>query len=99
MAVVRIPLKQRPSQSVNVTLAGQPCTIRLRLLGDRQYLSLSNGGDVICENVLVQNRAKIIRAAYTGFIGDIIAVDLQGDEPPDYTGWGERWVLVFSDEP
>lgn len=98
MSVVRIPLKQKPSQAVNVTLLGQPCTIILRLLGGRQYLSLSKSGEVICENVIVQNRSKIIRAAYTGFIGDIIAVDLQGDEPPYYTGWGERWVLVFSDE-
>lgn len=98
MTISRIPLKQRPSQSVNITLDGQPCTIILRLLGGRQYLSLSKSGTVICDNVLIQDRSKIVRAAYTGFTGDLISVDLQGGDPPEYTGWGERWVLVFSSD-
>lgn len=96
MTVSRIPLKQRPSQAVNVNLDGQPCTIVLRLLGGRQYLSLSKSGVVICDNVLIQDRSKIVRAAYTGFTGELISIDLQGDEPPAYTGWGDRWVLVFN---
>ena len=97
MGITTIPLKAVPSQSVNVVLAGQPCTINLLLLGGRQYLSLSVNGTVICQTILIVNRSAIVRAAYTGFIGDIASIDTQGDEPPDYTGWGTRWALAFND--
>jgi hypothetical protein len=97
MAVVQIPLRPVPSQAVNVILSGQPCTIELRELGGRQYLSLSVNGVVICRSVLVVNRSGIVRAAYTGFLGELAAVDTQGDESPRFTGWGTRWVLAFND--
>lgn len=97
MGISTIPLKAVPSQAVNVVLAGQPCTITLREIGGRQYLGLSLNGTVICQNVLVVNRSAIVRAAYTGFIGDLAAIDTQGDEAPVYTGWGTRWVLAFND--
>lgn len=98
MGISTIPLKAAPSQAVNVVLAGQPCTIELREIGGRQYLSLSVNGKVICRNVLVVNRSAIIRAKYTGFIGELAAIDTQGDEAPQYSGWGERWRLAFNDE-
>lgn len=98
MAITLIPLKAIPSQSVNVILAGQPCSIGLRQIGGRQYLSLSLNGTVICRNVLMVNRSAIVRAAYTGFVGDLAAVDTTpADEAPEYTGWGTRWVLAFND--
>lgn len=97
MGVSTVPLKAVPAQSVNVILAGQPCTIALTEIGGRQYLSLSNNGVVICRNVLVVNRSAIVRAAYTGFIGELAAIDTQGDEAPQYGGWGTRWLLAFND--
>lgn len=97
MGISRIPLQAVPSQSVNVVLSGQPCTIQLRQIGGRQYLSLSVNGTVICQNVLLVNRSAIIRAKYKGFIGEIASIDTQGDEPPEYTGWNTRWVLAFND--
>lgn len=97
MAIVTIPLKPVPSQGVNVILAGQPCTVLLRQMQGRQYLSLSLNGVVICRNVLMVNRSAIVRAAYTGFIGDLAAIDTQGDEAPQYDGWGMRWLLAFND--
>lgn len=97
MAITFVPLKALPSQSVSVVLAGQPCSIGIRQIGGRQYLSLSLNGTVICQNVLMVNRSAIVRAAYTGFVGDLAAVDTQGDDAPEYTGWGSRWVLAFND--
>jgi len=97
LGISTIPLRPIASQSVNVILAGQPCTIDLRQLGGRQYLSLSVNGTVICQGVLLVNRSAIVRAAYTGFIGDLAVIDTQGDEAPQYTGWGSRWLLAFND--
>jgi hypothetical protein len=98
MTAYTIPVKPIPSQAVNVLLAGQSCTIELRLMGGRQYFSLSVNGTVICRNVLMVNLSRIVRAAYTGFIGDFAVIDTQGDAPPEYTGWGARWLLAFSDD-
>lgn len=97
MTFYTIPLKQVPSQAVNVVLAGQPCYIELRLMKGRQYFSLSVNGNVICQNVLLVNRSWVVRAKYTGFIGDFMVVDTQGDSAPEYSGWDKRWLLAFSD--
>lgn len=97
MTIREIPLRPVPSQIVQVTLAGQPVTLYLRQLGGRQYISVSWAGQVLCEGVLMVNRSAIIRASYTGFIGDIAVNDSQGDEAPEYNGWGGRWLLLFND--
>lgn len=98
MAINEIPLRPIPAQTVQVSLAGQPVTIYLRELGGRQYLSVSWAGTVLCESVLVVNRSAIIRAPHTGFVGDIAAYDTQGDEAPQFNGWGARWRLLFNSE-
>lgn len=98
MAINEIPLRAVPAQTVQVTLAGQPVTLHLRQLGGRQYLSASWSGQVLCDTVLMVNRSAIIRAPYTGFVGDIAVNDTRGDDAPDYTGWGSRWQLLFNPE-
>lgn len=96
--IYTIPLSQVPSQARTVPLDGQPCSIELRELEGRQYFSLSLAGEVICQSVLLVNKSWIVRSAYKGFKGDLFVVDTQGDEAPQYTGWGTRWLLAFSDE-
>lgn len=96
MAVVQIPLQKVPAQRVAVALAGQKCVIALRQLGGRQYFSLSINGSVICENVLIVDNSRIVRVAYKQFVGDFMAVDTRGSEPPTYSGWGDRWLLLFN---
>ena len=98
MAIFEVPLQAIPSQTVVIVLDGQPYVVGLRELGGRQYFSLSVNGSVICENVLISNNSRIVNAPYTGFRGDFASIDLVGDEPPNYTGWGDRWRLAFSNE-
>ena len=45
--------------------------------------------------VVMFNRTLLVREAYLGFIGDFAIVDLQGQDDPDYTGLGNRFVLVY----
>lgn len=94
--IYTIPLKQVPSQSVAVLIEGQPLVIELRQMGGRQYFSASLSGEVICLSVLLVNKSRIMRAAYKGVVGDFFVIDTQGDEAPQYTGWGTRWLLAFS---
>ena len=106
MSILQIPLRTRPSQRVQVQLTAtnaagivvvQNCVLQLRQLGGRQFFSLSLNGTPICDNVLMQQGTPLVLAAYTGFIGDFAVVDLSGQQqPPQYTGWGTRWVLLYN---
>lgn len=98
MTVYTIPLNQEPAQSRAVLLAGQPFVIELYQDGGRQYFNASISGEVICLGVLLVNKSWIMRCAYKGVIGDFFVIDTQGDEAPQYTGWGTRWLLAFSDD-
>lgn len=98
MADVQIPLRQIPNQSLACVLSGQSCVITIRMLGENLYLSLSKDGAPICQNVLLVDRSAIVRAAYTGFVGDLIVVDKAGQENPQYDGWNDRWVLLYNED-
>ena len=95
MNYLEIPLQAVPSQTVGVSLNKQKCSITLRELNNRQYLSLSINGVSICNNVLLQSSSRIVSASYAGLIGDFLVIDLNGNDAPIYTGWNTRWVLMY----
>lgn len=86
-----------PSQKLSVTLAGQRCTILLRQLNGRQYLSLATSEKVIFHNALLCDRVPVKKYDYLPFDGDIACMDNQGNDYPNYAEWGGRFVLVYSD--
>lgn len=45
----------------------------------------------------MQPNIPLVSASYKGFIGDFYVSDLTGDSFPLYTGWGDRWVLLYSE--
>ena len=96
MADYQILLQKLPNQSVSCVLSEQSCVIVIRAIGENLYLSLSKDGSPICQNVLLVDRSAIIRAAYTGFIGDLIVVDRYRQDSPDWRQWGERFVLLYN---
>lgn len=65
----------------------------------RWYLSLSDtSGDLIVSRVKVVADWPLLRRVNDGRrpVGDLYALDTLGlGEPPAYTGWGERWWLVY----
>lgn len=90
-----IPLQAIPSQSLDVTLNGQACTIRIYTLSTGLYLDLLVNGNAIMTSVICEDRTLLVRLAYLGFIGDLAFMDTQGTDDPQYTGLGERWVLLY----
>lgn len=95
MNYLQIPVQAIASQIIAVSINSQNCSITLRELNGRQYFSLSLNGASICDNVLMQSHSSIINAAYMGFIGEFLVLDLSGADAPNYTGWGSRWILVY----
>ena len=93
-----IPLAQVPSQKILVTLNGQNCTLILRSLDGKQYLSLSVDSNPVFYNTLIVDRIPLKKYRYLPFVGDIASVDTQGQEDPDYKQWNSRFQLVYDSD-
>lgn len=90
-----VPLLATPSQTLNVTLGGQACTIAVYQKSTGVFLDLSIAGAIKMSCVICRDRVRLAREAYVGLVGDLCFVDTQGASDPDYTGFGSRYLLVY----
>lgn len=90
-----IPIQATPAQSLSVVLAGQNCQINLYQKSTGVFLDLYVSNSPIITATICLDSVLLVRETYLGFIGDLAIVDLQGNNDPDYTGFGARYVLVY----
>ena len=90
-----VPLQALASQTVAVQLAAQNCQINVYQKSTGLYCDLYVSGTLIIGGVICQNLNKIVRDLYLGFIGDLVFIDTQGSNDPDYTGLGGRFSLAY----
>jgi hypothetical protein len=90
-----IPLQALPSQTVSVLLANQNCTINVYQKSTGMFLDLYVDSTLIIGGVIGQDRNKIVRDAYLGFVGDLAFIDSEGADDPVYTGLGGRFSLAY----
>lgn len=90
-----IPLQSVPSQVVGVTLNGQNVRVAVYQLATGLFCDVYLGDALLIGGVIAQNINRIVRDLYLGFIGDLLFVDTQGSDDPDYSGLGARWVLCY----
>lgn len=90
-----IPIQPLPSQILNVSLAGQSCTIAVYQKSTGVFLNLYVAGVPKVLGVICHDRVRLVRQAYLGFTGDLSFIDTQGKDDPQYTGMGSRWVLAY----
>lgn len=90
-----IPIQPVANQSLNVVLATQAARIDVAQNDWGMFLSLYVDGEPIANGVICEDRNRIVRAPYTGFIGDLAFIDIQGKDDPVYTGLNTRWFLVY----
>ncbi|MGF6633520.1 phage baseplate plug family protein [Paraburkholderia sp. MM6662-R1] len=93
-----IPLTAKPSQTLTLTLALQNCGLKVYQKNTGLYLDLYVAGRLVMAAVLCRDRVFLVRQAYLGFQGDLVFVDLQGTDDPEYTGLGSRWELRYVEE-
>lgn len=92
-----VPLQALPSQQIQVQLANQTCQIKVYQQPQSLFMDLSVNNVLVIGGVICQNRNRIVRSLYLGFIGDLIFVDTQGSSDPYYTGLGSRYLLYYMD--
>lgn len=98
MAVERIPLNAVPSQVLSVQLGAQSCRIGVRQRRTGLFVDLYVQDTPVALGMKALDRKFMVRAAYTGFIGDLFFVDTQGEADPQYDGLGSRWQLAWDSE-
>ena len=90
-----VPLIAQPAQTLAVTLANQPCKIRVYANSTGLYLDLAVNDVPVISSVLAHNAVRLVRAAYLGFTGDLTFLDTEGSDDPEVSGLGSRWVLAY----
>lgn len=103
-----VPLTPVPSQTVTAVLNGQSVTLSIYQLGfppvAELYCDMSSNGTPIvnCRKARAFSGSStesapfmLLDSAYWGFQGDLLFIDTQGDEDPQFSGLGSRWQLVY----
>lgn len=94
MAVL-IPLSAIPSQQFQIVLNGQDCEITVFTRNTGLFLDLIVDGQTVQDGAIILNGVPIIQAPNGFFSGTLCMHDLWGEDNPEYTGLGERWVLAY----
>ena len=94
LVVPTIPI---PYQIFTVQLNNQNCQISIYQKSTGLFLDLYISGTLIIGGVICEDRNRIVRNAYLGFVGDLAFFDNQGSSDPFYTGLGSRYSLLYLD--
>lgn len=102
-----IPLRAEPNQSLLAVLGGQNCAIRIesREIGAgvlqpgevHLYAGLDVDGDPVLSGQLCREGVLLKRLDYLPFRGDLVFIDMTGEEDPQWPGLGTRWRLLYLD--
>lgn len=98
MAAV-VPLSAASNQTLSVTLGGQACQITIDTKLDiGVFVSVWVSENPVVYSSIARDRVGLIRYAYTGFIGELFFCDTMGADDPQWSGFGDRWILVYDED-
>lgn len=78
-----------------MTLGEQLVTLKVYQKFYGLFIDVTVDDALIVGGVICQNRNRIVRSVYLGFVGDLCFLDNQGADDPDYTGLGTRFSLAY----
>lgn len=91
----QIPLLSDPSQNLTVPLGGQVCQLSIYQKFYGLYMDIYVNDVLIIAGVICQNKNRIVRDAYLGFVGDLAFIDTQGDLNPFCSDLNSRYFLIY----
>jgi hypothetical protein len=91
----QIPIQPIPSQVTSAVLANQNCQLSLYQKSTGFFFDLIVNDRAVVTTRIVKNGLPLVRHQYLGFIGDLMVLDMQGDNDPEYKGLGSRYVLFY----
>jgi len=90
-----IPILDVYSQTLNVTLDGQVCRLTLYQKSTGFFCDLYVKDVLLSGGMICQDRNRLVRDLYIGFIGDLMFFDTQGYSDPSSPGLGTRYCLGY----
>ncbi len=93
-----VPLASTPSQTLDVTLAGQACTIDVYQKFFGVFCDVLVDQKPIIRGTLCLNQNFLVRSLYLGFVGDFAFFDTQGSSDPSFQGLGTRFLLAYIEQ-
>lgn len=90
-----VPTQPVPNQTFSVVLANQQVSLAINQTDFGLFMTVNLANVPIATGLLCEDRNRMLRESYLGFVGDFQFYDLQGTDPPLYTGLGTRWLLVY----
>lgn len=93
--IIELPLRKVPSQDFDIVLNGQTCTIELMRRVDKVFCSLKVDGEYIWRGHIVHDRTPIRQFLVQKFVGNLVFIDHNGTEQPDYRDFGGRWRFYY----
>lgn len=97
--MLQIPIQDTYNQTFSCTINNQYCKLNLyqkTFQGSNQlYCDLYINDSLILGGVVCQDRNRIVRDSYLGFVGDLMFVDQQGISDPISPGLNSRYLLLY----
>lgn len=90
-----IQIQAVPNQTIAIPEANQNCRLNIYQKTTGLFMDVLVNNAPIILGVLCEDRNRIVRDAYLGFIGDFSFFDTQGNTDPIYTGLGGRYRLLY----
>lgn len=94
-----IPLNPIPNQSLSCTIGLQSLYITLNTRNDDQlFATVQANNELVIANRLCLNGSPLIGVDYLPIRGNLVFVDMQGNDNPYYKGLGSRFALVYAEK-
>lgn len=94
-SLLTVPLSALPAQTLKVSLSGTLIQITLRQRSTGLYADFDANITRFLSGVLCQDRTWLVRDAAIGLPGDFLFSDTQGQQNPDATALGSRFLLLY----
>lgn len=95
MEISLIPIEQIPNQTLWIDLNNQSCEIHIYERYGYTFMDITVDDEVVIQGQLCLNNTDIIQYNHLKFNGQLKFVDTQGNNDPYYTGFNERYALVY----
>lgn len=94
--MLQIPLIVAPSQQLGVSLAGQNVQLAVYQRNTGLYCDVGLNGAVVKTAILCLNGMRLLEdSQYLGFVGDLVFIDTQGGNDPDWRKFGTRYQMLY----
>lgn len=96
--MIVVPLAQEPNQKLDIMLGNQAVSLRVYSREGKTYTDLDAERVPVWRGFVAHDLQPLKRYPYLPFSGQLVFLDLQGEEDPYWQRFGTRFFLVYLTE-